>query len=366
NAIDTRIKKINAQITEIRADITESKKDVQQLQQDITRIIKEIEQKQNYITLQKKMLSNFLREKYQNHTQDAQTITFLSAEHTDHTKQDDALTYATGSVGEYITKIKREQESLQKNKENLEKKKEEIKQEQKNLEHQSSSLRETKEYSQALLSQSELKEAKYQKKLKKIEKQKEAILGNLNALYSADIGSSIEKAPQKYHASTRWYYSQKDPRWAKETIGNSRSTIEDYGCALTSVAMVFTYHKSPISPKKMSNKPIFYWDLISWPQRWSSGITLASSIRHGSVDWDDIDDALDDDNPVIVFLNIKNGAGHYVVIHTKAKKGKYVVHDPYFGANIYLDSTVSALNKLYKRSVSTKRAVDQIIIYEKD
>jgi ABC-type bacteriocin/lantibiotic exporter with double-glycine peptidase domain len=138
--------------------------------------------------------------------------------------------------------------------------------------------------------------------------------------------------------------------------------MKDLGCAVSSVAMVFTYHGEHINPKQLSDKPIFSWDLINWPKSWDS-LALSSSTAHGGVSWSTIDKELINKNPVIVFINARNGAGHYVVIHHKASNGKYVVHDPYWGANIYLDSTIELLSKLYKVSIS-KKAINQVIIYK--
>ena len=65
-------------------------------------------------------------------------------------------------------------------------------------------------------------------------------------------------------------------------------------------------------------------------------------------------------NPVIVFVkSTKRGGGHYVVIHDKDKDGNYVVHDPYWGANIFLSSTKAYVGALYGSGV----VVDQMIIY---
>ena len=48
-----------------------------------------------------------------------------------------------------------------------------------------------------------------------------------------------------------------------------------------------------------------------------------------------------------------------MVIHHKDDNGKYVVHDPYWGPNIFLDSTRENIGVLYGSSTS----IDQMIIY---
>ena len=52
--------------------------------------------------------------------------------------------------------------------------------------------------------------------------------------------------------------------------------------------------------------------------------------------------------------------GHVVTLETiKDKKGKYIVHDPYWGANIFLDSTRALVSALYDSGT----VIDQMIIY---
>ena len=66
------------------------------------------------------------------------------------------------------------------------------------------------------------------------------------------------------------------------------------------------------------------------------------------------------DLPVIVFIKkTKGGGGHYVVIHNKDSKD-YVVHDPYFGANLYLGTSKALMGAM---SPASGTVLDQAIIY---
>lgn len=100
-------------------------------------------------------------------------------------------------------------------------------------------------------------------------------------------------------------------------------------------------------------------------KKWSgSNIKLDDSYgdSHGNISWSVIDTQLKKGNPVIVYIKKTNGGGgHYVVIHHKTSNGKYVIHDPYFGPNIFLDTSRSLIGKMGKDSSTT---VDQMIIYE--
>ena len=137
--------------------------------------------------------------------------------------------------------------------------------------------------------------------------------------------------------------------------------MKDYGCAVSSLAMVFTYHDEDITPGKLSGQPIFYQDLIVWPENWKD-LKLTSSKAHSGVDWNRVKKELKDKNPVIVFVRASGGAGHYVVIHGRDSNGEYVVHDPYFGPNIYLKTTQKLVGSIYNSST----IIDQMLIYEEN
>jgi hypothetical protein len=215
-----------------------------------------------------------------------------------------------------------------------------------------------------LLTQTNGEEQKYQDMLAQVEKQKQELLGDISSLSAqkssalAAVEATIEH-PKSGLASTSWYFAQTDSRWGDQHIGFSNTAMKNYGCAVTAVAMVLRYHGADIDPGSLAQQPIFSHDLIVWPDQWS-GIKLASSHDHGNIDWNVIDTELKNKNPVIVFIRATNrGAGHYVVIHDKYKNGDYVVHDPYWGANILLSSTRAYVSALYGGGTT----VDQMIIY---
>jgi hypothetical protein len=88
-------------------------------------------------------------------------------------------------------------------------------------------------------------------------------------------------------------------------------------------------------------------------------VELESSTYHGNIDWGEVDDQIEDGNPVIVFVkSTKSRAGHYVVVHGKDKED-YIVHDPIFGPNIYLGTTRKLVGAIYDSGT----VIDQMIIY---
>jgi len=88
---------------------------------------------------------------------------------------------------------------------------------------------------------------------------------------------------------------------------------------------------------------------------------LVSSIGHGNINWSKINSEIAGGHPVIVYIKKTNGGGgHYVVVTGKDSKD-YIVHDPYFGANLYLGTSKALVGKI---GTDSKVIVDQMIIYE--
>ncbi|HLN19248.1 MAG TPA: C39 family peptidase, partial [Patescibacteria group bacterium] len=192
--------------------------------------------------------------------------------------------------------------------------------------------------------------------------QKKELFNFSEASNLGEVSASVSKYPKPSEnlASTSWYFSQKDSRWGNKRIGNSNSLMKDYGCAVTSISMVFRKKGSSIDPGKMAGQKIFYYDLIKWPATWSPGIALTSSVSHGNIRWSTVDSELKNDNPVIVYIKKTNGrGGHYVVISGKDSKD-YIVHDPYFGSNLYLGTSKALVGKI---GVDSGVKIDQMIIY---
>ena len=273
------------------------------------------------------------------------------------------LTQVSENIKKSLKKIQDQKVILDREQTLLEEEKGNLEQSKKELEEKIYYLGNEQQNKNIILEKTKGEESKYQELLGRVEEQKMELLGGLDELSDSQRGEVSEilseaKKPETGLALTKWYYAQDDPKWAYNRIGLSSSLIKDYGCAVTSLAMVFTYHDEDITPGKLATQPIFSYDLIRWPGYWK-GLELKSSIAHGGVDWGKIKNEVKDGNPVIVFVRASAGKGHYVVIHGMDKKGEYVVHDPLFGANIYLDTTKKLVSSIYGRSAF----VDQALIY---
>jgi len=365
--LNNQIAFYEAKINQLQTEINLTENKIYRTKLEIIRLEYGVEQTEKDIDKQKEVLSETIRLINQ-YDQNTELEIILQCENlSDFFNQLNYVHYLQKQVKQGIENLKYLKKQLEENKTSQEKEKEKLEDLKKQLKQQQNSLKYQKDSKRALLLRTKGEEKKYQQLLANLEAQKRLILGDINRLRQlkavelARLKKLQEKPPKEYWASLNWYYRQDDPRWSKTTIGFTESTLADYGCAISSVAMVFTYYGETITPAQLAKKPIFYYDLIEWPKSYGR-VKLILNTAHRGVDWIRIDQEIARGRPVIVFIRA-NGrqAGHYVVIHHKTKEGRYVVHDPLFGPNIYLESTQVYISNLY----NTTTSLDQMVVYRK-
>lgn len=372
-SLENEIELLDAQIAQLNLEIKTTQTQIDQTSLEIENLLLQIEIKKDEIKKQKEILKQLLRRINAYSEETTLEILLKTKEFSEFLNQADYV----DTVGE---KIKNSLDGLNLAKQELNEKKEETEEKKAKLEELDKKLSDQKEVVDAqktskevLLEETKGKEYKYQDLLFNIKNQRKTILGDINKLkreMQVEIAkiAAIAERPSSNLASTSWYFSQNDSRWRNMTIGLSNSSVDDYGCAIASVAMVFKYYGIDIDPGRLSKQPIFYYDLIVWPTQWRFlDLVKKTSHKYGGLtdnDWALIDSEIAAGHPVIVFIKaIGRGAGHYVVIHSKDSKG-YIVHDPVrwngqSGSNIYLSTTRKYLSSIYK----TNTVIDQMIIY---
>lgn len=367
-SLENQIAIFNARIGKIETEINLTEDDINQTELEILQLEQGIIEARVDITDHKKNLIEIIQSIAEYDKTSEMEIMLQSDNFSDFFNQMAYLEKLQQGVQRKVNQLKRLKNNLHENKQEKESKRDELKDLKSQLSDQKKSLASQKQSKKSLLDYTEGQEARYQRMLSNIESQKQELLGDLNRLKQqksnelARIERLQEKPPKEYWASTAWYYAQDDSRWGNTNIGVSSSKMKDYGCAITAVSMVFSYHGSWITPGELAKKPIYYADLIVWPRQWGGIDCHNCPPPHtSSFNWTKLDRQLDSGYPVIVFVKADGygRAGHYVVVHHKTAGGNYVVHDPLFGSNIYLSSTRAYLSEIYETSTS----LDQMIIY---
>jgi peptidoglycan hydrolase CwlO-like protein len=362
--LGNQIKLMEGQISSLERDVAEIQKKIDSTEQDIGSLSTQIVTKKKDIEGQKIVLGQLLQAYYENDQDTLAEMLLKNSSFSEFMNQTEYISQTGSKVDEVLSSITDAKNTLEGAKKQLEATNEQQKEQRGNIALKKVALDGEQASKEQLLADTNGEEQKYQQLLQRVEEQKQGLLGDIDELSqqkSSDLAAveATLKKPKSGLASTSWYFNQRDSRWGDQGIGYSNTLMKSYGCAVTAVAMVFNYHGANINPGTLAKQPIFSHDLIVWPKAWN-GINLVSSNAHGNIDWDVIDQEIKNKNPVIVFVkSTKRGAGHYVVIHDKDKNGDYVVHDPYWGANIFLSSTRAYVGALYGSGTT----VDQMIIY---
>ena len=366
-SLNNQIELLEAEVSRVETEIRINEKKIGELNDKINDLQAKIEEREAAMKNQKILLSQLIQKHYEHSKSSLVSTVFGEENYSSFAAGKDQLSQTSQKIKEMLSSIRSIKESMEAEKKFTEESKKEITDLYYELQEKNTELESTKAQKENLVAQTRGEESRYQQLLARVEMQKLELLGDIDQLYSSnpeEINKLLKSLPKPDSglASTNWYYSQKDSRWGSMRIGQSNSLVKDYGCALTSVAMIFTRHGETTTPGTLAKKKIYEWDLIVWPD--GSNVKLIKNTNHRGVSWSEIDRELTSGNPVIVFIKAKpDGAGHYVVIHNKSGSD-YVVHDPYFGPNIYLSSSIKLLSALYKTSIS-KNSVDQMILYRK-
>jgi peptidoglycan hydrolase CwlO-like protein len=358
------------QLQAIDRDQNKNKNDLQKTQAEAENLVEQINsaerdiaEKEKYINTQKVILSGLIQSYYEYDQQGVLNVVLLNKDFSEIVSDTDYIEQSGTKVNEVLGEIISAKDELEAGRNELVKKRDDLNKIKQDLIEKNDNLQNSEQQKQSLMDKTQGEEEKYKQLLAHVEEQQKELFDFSSASNSAEVSASVSSYPKPSSnlASTSWYYSQRDSRWGNSKIGNSNTYMKSYGCAVTCVSMVFRKYGASIDPGKMARQKIFYYDLIKWPSSWTGGINLVSSIGHGNISWSKIDSEISSGHPVIVYIKKTNGGGgHYVVVTGKDSKD-YIVHDPYFGANLYLGTSKALVGKI---GVDSKVSVDQMIIYE--
>jgi len=365
---------LNLEISGIQSNINSLTKEILSTQEKIDILKREIEKKEKSIKENQVSLGEMLRNYYKSNQELG--ISLISRENSlsNVFTRSDNLSQISTKINNILKIIREEKTTLDREKESHETEKSKLDNQKSELSQERKAVAIQKNEKNSLLNRTKGEEAEYRALINRIESRMKELLidvGSLSAAEESEINEILEDAdePEEGKASTKWYYSQRDSKWRNDSIGGTSLTVGDFGCALTSVAMVFTYHDEDVEPDDIAEKnSYFYSGLMDWGDggllsRYDMELKVRTGHSTSYVDWDDIEDYIDDDElPVIVFIKGSGSKGHYVVIHGyDDENDDFVVHDPYWGPNLLLGTSKKIIKSIYGSA-----SVDQMIVYKPD
>ncbi len=362
--LENQIALINGEIKFTETNIKQTEAKLAQVSLEIEKSNKEIMVKQSDISREKEILSVLFRELYKNGNDNIIKVLVENDNLSDVIDDASNLVQIQGKINTILIDLKNAKERVEWQRQEQISKKEEFDTLKINLAQENLELAAGRASKKSLMDKTRGEKSKYEDLLKRVNEQRNEILGNIEELQEQKAKElariqSKQLLPAPNPVATLWHYYQTDPRWGNDYIGFSKSTMKSYGCAIASLAMVFKYYNVNITPGQLARQPIFYYDLIKWPATWR-GVNLITNEARQPVNWSKVDVNIKNGNPVLVFVRaVGKKAGHYVVVFAKDSRG-YIVNDPMWGSNIYLDSTRQNIGTLY----DTSTVVEQMILYK--
>jgi peptidoglycan hydrolase CwlO-like protein len=118
------------------------------------------------------------------------------------------------------------------------------------------------------------------------------------------------------------YYNQRDSQWGNTGLGGSSYSVAEYGCLVTSIAMVASHLGKNLKPSDIAVNPNYFVPGSGYLYHNASGMPFSLSVGSKSM----LDSELAAGHPVIAGLF--SGPDHFIVILRK-EGDNYIMHDPF-------------------------------------
>jgi peptidoglycan hydrolase CwlO-like protein len=187
------------------------------------------------------------------------------------------------------------------------------------LETQTQQLVSQKREKDILLSQTQNNEAKYKQLLENARTQVTAFQNFVTNLGGASILSN-----QTVCNDWGCYYNQRDSQWGRMSLGRSSLSVAEFGCLVSSMAMVATHYGKSIKPSDIAGTADAFFTPDShtaylWKAITVNGVGM-SRVGVG------LDSEVSQGRPVVV--GIGYGPSHFIVIKS-GSNGNYIMNDPF-------------------------------------
>lgn len=191
------------------------------------------------------------------------------------------------------------------------------------LESQKALLAQQKKEKEALLIATQNSERNYQALVRKAREQ----LAAIRSLVSLRGGATLLPS-QTVCDSWGCYYNQRDSAWGTQLLGVSNLSVAEYGCLVSSAAMVASHYNHNLTPADIAAEPSAFFSPDSDTALLYKEITVKGiNIKRIDTSLDSIDSELAAGKPVIVGLYY--GPAHFVTLKS-GSNGNYIMHDPWY------------------------------------
>lgn len=325
NTLSNQLKQIDYQSNLTQLKITQTEKDVKTLESEIANLTVNI----NNLDINLNQLSSvFIYQIVQNYKLEKRIpkfAIFVKNNFNDFLNQYKYVVTVQEDSQNTLLKMETTRTNFDMQKTEKEKKQIELEELKKKLAAQKDSLSKQKDSKNKLMEVTKNDEKRYQQLLTEAQTQ-------LNALknFSSSAGGSSCLASSPGVGNDGNFYSQRDPRWCSQRMGNSGDTIGAVGCYISSISMVYKKIGTNMTPSIYALDPGNFVPPTAYAVNPSppSGYTY-KSVGYSSTT---IDNELKAGRYVIAQMRMSGtAAGMHFVVIISGSSGNYKIHDPWYG-----------------------------------
>ncbi len=326
DTLSNQIKLLDSQYQLTLLKITQTESSIKNLAEEISKLTVEIDKLEIEIS---KLSENYIHQTVQNYKLEKRTPVFAYLFYSNFNTFLEQHRYIS-SVQKNSQENLINMETVRLNYDNQKtvkaKKQEEMETLQKTLSSQKISLISQKDAKNRLLQSTQNDEKKYQQLLATAQSQLAAFRS-----FSSSVGGSTCLSSSPGGGSDGNFYSQRDPRWCRQYIGNSQDTIGAVGCFINSISMVYKKLGYETTPSAYAANSSNFWGNTAY----MSTPTPPPGYSYKQVSYNSgvIDDELKAGRYVIAQVKMSNVAGMHFVVIISGSNGNYTIHDPWFGAD---------------------------------
>ncbi|MFA6423450.1 MAG: C39 family peptidase [Patescibacteria group bacterium] len=342
--LNQALTQINSDINQTQSKINDAAQKITQTQSSISDLTLQIKNKEEELAYQKNIQAEALRTLYLYGDENVLELLFTQKSFSAVIEQNNYLESLETRIEQTIKTVGELKVGLEKQKTDLEAQKSSLELYKSQEESNKNELSSEKSQKNNLLSSTNTQIQSYlndinalKKKVAEVQKQIDTLIATSS--WGSDLVSSNDGS---------WYYSQLN---YQDKLGASPYTVAQYGCLITSIAMVATYYGHKVTPADIAADTSLFDSQGYYYPKYPSymGVHLESS---GSVNWSTVNDDLTNGYPVIVSLYLpsvgalnKDGSSHFVVLKGFSN-GKYLMHDPIGAGRSYSISQVRSMLRL--------------------
>jgi peptidoglycan hydrolase CwlO-like protein len=302
---------IDAQVYQLQLKVNTAQAQIDLTTNQIDETNKEINQTEIDLKKQREIMSEYIRTMYMEGQKSTIELIAKSKSFSEFIDQSEYLSTVQQNVQDTANNIVSLQVSLNDKKKLLETEKTSAEQLKSETLSQKSLIDIQQDQKNSLLRETQGNESNYQS----IIKSNNARMGVLHCIATGGCGSVANG--NLIAINTPTYYNQTASPWGSYQYdsGCSDCTLSNYGCLITSLAMV--HNIDPVSEARRHN--------------YSNGFMLGGFGQNVTGNWAAINNALSEGRPVIVGLYLNSYGDTHFVVMKSTSDGKYYINDPYFG-----------------------------------